>query len=206
MPEPSVPPFLLNTGKGWITAEYSMLPSSTPERKHRSERKGQVEGRIREIQRLIGRSLRSVVDLDRLGPRTIWIDCDVLQADGGTRTAAITGAFIALHDTLLALDRAEELAAWPLRSCLAAVSVGIVGGVPLLDLSYEEDFRAHVDMNVVMTDERRFIEIQGTGESLPFTEDQLSDLLSLARKGIRELIGLQREILEDSPYLTVMGA
>src|SRR5690554_3397590 len=164
MIEDKVPPFLKNTGKGWITAEYSMLPSSTPNRKIRESSRGKVEGRTQEIQRLIGRALRSIVDLDSLGEKTIWIDCDVIQADGGTRTASITGAFVALADAANILVQNGTLSKFPIKSFVSAVSVGIVDNTILLDLQYLEDSRAKVDMNIVMTGEGEFIEIQGTGE------------------------------------------
>jgi len=188
--EEKVPPFLKGTGQGWITAEYSMLPRATAQRTVREAAKGKLTGRTQEIQRLIGRSLRSAVDLTRLGEITVWIDCDVIQADGGTRTAAITGAFVALYR---ALERIEKLSA--LNSFIAAVSVGIVDGTPLLDLTYEEDSMAEVDMNVVMNDRGEFAELQGTAEGKTFSREELNQLLNLAEKGIGELIAKQKEVL-----------
>jgi ribonuclease PH len=193
--EDRVPPFRRNTGKGWITAEYGMLPRATNTRMTRESSTGKVGGRTQEIQRLIGRSLRSVAKLDQLGERTIWIDCDVIQADGGTRTAAITGGFVAL---VLALNRLREsglIKGLPVQDYVAATSVGIIGGVPMLDLAYEEDSRADVDMNVVQTGDGRFIELQGTAEADPFGRGALNDLLALADSGIRQLVALQREIV-----------
>jgi len=188
--EEKVPPFLKGTGQGWITAEYSMLPRATAQRTVREAAKGKLTGRTQEIQRLIGRALRSGVDLKELGEITVWIDCDVIQADGGTRTAAITGAFVALYR---ALERIEKLHA--VNSFIAAVSVGIVDGVPLLDLNYEEDSMAEVDMNVVMNDRGEFAEIQGTGEEKTFSRKELDELLNLAEKGISQLIEKQKEAL-----------
>lgn len=182
-------------GGGWITAEYSMLPYATAPRKPREVTRGRPEGRTQEIQRLIGRALRAVTDLDLLGNRTVWIDCDVLQADGGTRAAAITGAYVAL---MLAMRKAHKqgvITEIPVRCAVAAVSVGFVDGTALLDLCYEEDSKAAVDMNVVMTDERHFVEVQGTGEDEPFSQRQLSRLLKLAGKGVGELIALQQKAL-----------
>ena len=193
--EDRVPPFLRGSGKGWVTAEYGMLPRATTTRTTREASQGKVGGRTMEIQRLIGRSMRTVVRLPDLGERTIWIDCDVLQADGGTRTASITGAFVAL---VLALDRLrqqESLRAVPIKDYVAATSVGIVAGMPLLDLAYEEDSQADVDMNIVKTGDGRFIEIQGTAEAEPFGNDALAGLLDLADRGINELIAKQREIV-----------
>ncbi len=178
--EEKVPPFLKGTGQGWITAEYSMLPRATAQRTVREAAKGKLTGRTQEIQRLIGRSLRSAVDLTALGEITIWIDCDVIQADGGTRTASITGAFVALYRALEKIGKRE------------AVSVGIVDGQLLLDLNYEEDSMAEVDMNVVMNDRNLFVEIQGTAEGEPFSREDLNNLLNLAEKGIRELISIQK--------------
>ncbi|MEM6799300.1 MAG: ribonuclease PH [Planctomycetota bacterium] len=189
-----VPPWMKGKGKGWVTAEYSMLPGSTNPRKARERKK--VDGRTTEIQRLIGRSLRAVVDLEALGERAVTVDCDVLHADGGTRTASITGAFVALVDALASISK-EELPATPLRDSLAAVSVGVVGGRPVLDLDYEEDFAAAVDMNVVMTGGGRFIELQGTGEEATFTRDELSQLVALGGAGTAELTRRQREALGD---------
>ncbi len=194
--EEKVPPFLKGTGTGWVTAEYSMLPRSTHTRMIRDVVKGRINGRTQEIQRLIGRSLRAVVDLGALGERTIWIDCDVVQADGGTRCAAITGAFIALYDAVQFLMKTGAISKNPIKDYLAAVSVGIYRGVPVLDLNFEEDSNAEVDMNVVMTGSGRFVEIQGTAEKSPFDKETLDRLLALAAKGIRELISFQRRILE----------
>jgi len=193
--EESVPPFLRGKGSGWVTAEYAMLPRATHTRSVRESTRGKVGGRTHEIQRLIGRSLRAVTDLPRLGERSIHIDCDVIQADGGTRTASITGAYLALADALSQLVGKGLIAASPLREAVAAVSVGIVGGEPLLDLNYREDSAAEVDMNFVMTASDRFVEVQGTAESEPFTVAQLDALRELAMGGIRQLFALQREAL-----------
>ncbi len=193
--EERVPPFLRNTGKGWITAEYGMLPRATHTRMTREASTGKVGGRTQEIQRLIGRSLRSVANLPGLGERTIWIDCDVIQADGGTRTASITGAFVALALALETLRSRDVVRTIPLSNYVAATSVGIVDGEPLLDLAYEDDSRAQVDMNVVKTGDGRFIEIQGTAEALPFGRDALNTLLDLADLGIKQLIEKQRAIV-----------
>jgi ribonuclease PH len=193
--EDRVPPFLRGSGKGWVTAEYGMLPRATSTRTTREASTGKVGGRTQEIQRLIGRSLRSVVTLTELGERTIWVDCDVLQADGGTRTAAITGGFVAL---VLALEHLRErggIPRVPVTNYIAATSVGVVGGTPLLDLAYDEDSRADVDMNVVKTSDGRFIELQGTAEATPFDRQELDALLRLAEKGIKDLIDKQREIV-----------
>lgn len=192
-----VPPFLKGTNSGWITSEYSMLPGSTITRKVRESSRGKVEGRTHEIQRLIGRSMRSVVDLTKLGERTIWIDCDVIQADGGTRTASITGSFIALADALYKLYKQNEIEEFPVHNFLAAISVGITEDGPILDLCYEEDYKALVDMNVVMNGSGEFIEIQGTGESATFSRNELNQLLDLAEKGVGELIQLQKDILGE---------
>ncbi len=189
----TVPPWLAGSGKGWVTAEYNMLPHSTQTRKPRD--RGKVDGRTTEIQRLIGRSLRAVVDLQRLGERMVTVDCDVLQADGGTRTASITGGFLALCDALYPEFRSAALAEHPIRDSVAAVSVGIVDGKPVLDLDYEQDFAAAVDMNVVMTGSGRFVEIQGTGEEATFDEEQLDAMLRLARRGIRQLTEIQRNAM-----------
>ncbi len=194
--EEKVPHFLKGSGKGWITAEYSMIPGSTQIRKFREATKGKVEGRTHEIKRLIGRTLRSAVDLDKLGEITIWIDCDVIQADGGTRTASITGAYVALVDALNKLIEKGTLKALPLKSYVAAVSVGIVKNTPVLDLCYQEDSTAKVDMNVIMTDSGEFIEVQGTGEESPFNKAELISLLTLAENGIKELIDIQKKVLE----------
>jgi ribonuclease PH len=193
--EERVPQFLKNSGKGWVTAEYGMLPRSTTTRSTREASSGKVGGRTQEIQRLIGRSLRAVTKLEQLGERTIWIDCDVIQADGGTRTAAITGSFVALVLALRKLARKGTLGRLPLTGHVAAVSVGIVDGVGLLDLAYDEDSRAEVDMNVVKTSDGRYIEIQGTAETVPFGRDRLNDLLDLADIGIARLIEAQRAIV-----------
>jgi ribonuclease PH len=193
--EDKVPPFLRNSGKGWVTAEYGMLPRATTTRSGREAATGKVGGRTMEIQRLIGRSLRSVITLEHLGERTIWLDCDVIQADGGTRCASITGAFVALVLALGKLKRSGTLPTIPVTDYVAATSVGIVGGMPLLDLAYEEDSKADVDMNIVKTSDGRFIEIQGTAEAEPFGMDALTGLLALADKGINDLIARQQEIV-----------
>ena len=193
--EESVPQFLRNSGKGWITSEYGMLPRSTLTRSPRDATKGRQSGRTHEIQRLIGRSLRAVTDMERLGERTIWIDCDVIQADGGTRTASITGAFVALGLALEKLVQAGTLSAAPLRDFIAAVSVGIVDGEILLDLCYEEDSRADVDMNFVMTAGHKFVEIQATAEHQVFDEAQLDKMVGLGRQGVQALIAKQQAIL-----------
>ena len=190
-----VPPFLRNTGKGWATAEYGMLPRATNTRSGREAAAGKVGGRTMEIQRLIGRSMRSVIALDQLGERTIWLDCDVIQADGGTRCASITGAFVALVLALGKLKQSDLIKSIPISDYVAAVSVGVVGGMPLLDLAYEEDSKADVDMNIVKTSDGRFIEIQGTAEAEPFGTETLNGLLTLADKGINDLIAKQREIV-----------
>jgi ribonuclease PH len=193
--EERVPPFLRGSGKGWVTAEYGMLPRATTTRSTREAAQGKVGGRTMEIQRLIGRSMRTVVRLAELGERTVWIDCDVIQADGGTRTASITGAFVAL---VLALDRMRQqeiIRSLPVNDYVAATSVGIVGGMPLLDLAYEEDSKADVDMNIVKTGDGRYIEIQGTAEAEPFGSDALAGLLDLADRGIAQLVARQREIV-----------
>lgn len=193
--EEKIPPFLKGTGQGWVTAEYSMLPRATSVRNIREAARGRMGGRTHEIQRLIGRVLRSVVDLDQLGERTIWLDCDVLQADGGTRTAAVTGAFIAMVRAMQWLVREEELEQVPVTDYLAAVSVGIVDGEPMLDLQFEEDRRAAVDMNIVMTGSGRYVELQGTAEKQPFAPEELESLLALAKQGITRLIDQQRQVL-----------
>jgi ribonuclease PH len=193
--EETVPQFLRNRGKGWITSEYGMLPRSTLTRTPRDATKGRQSGRTHEIQRLIGRSLRAVTDMERLGERTIWIDCDVIQADGGTRTASITGAFVALGLALEKLVQAGTLTAVPLRDFIAAVSVGIVDGEILLDLCYEEDSRADVDMNFVMTAGHKFAEVQATAEHQVFDEAQLGKMVELARRGVQTLIAKQQAIL-----------
>jgi ribonuclease PH len=193
--EERVPPFLRNSGKGWVTAEYGMLPRATNTRMQREATAGKVGGRTQEIQRLIGRSLRSVTNLPALGERTIWIDCDVIQADGGTRTASITGAFVALALALETLRSRDAIRTIPLTDSVAAISVGIVDGEALLDLAYEDDSRAEVDMNIVKTGDGRFIEVQGTAEGLPFNRESLDALLALADEGIRHLIEKQRAIV-----------
>ncbi len=193
--EDRVPPFLYNTGKGWLTSEYGMLPRATKTRNSRESISGRVRGRTFEIQRLIGRSLRSIIDLNQIGERTIDIDCDVIQADGGTRTAAITGAYVALKEAIWAMLEQEIIEKDPTTDSVAAVSVGIVGGVPALDLCYEEDSSAQVDMNVVMTGSGKFVEVQGTAEGGTFSEDQMNKMIALARKGIEELTQIQREAL-----------
>lgn len=198
--ENKVPDWMVGKGKGWITAEYNMLPGSTSPRKSR-ERSGKVDGRTTEIQRLIGRSFRAIADLKKLGERSLTIDCDVLQADGGTRTASITGGFIALVDAVNSVFKGAPPSEYPLNGSLAAISVGIVGGQPSLDLDYIRDSQADVDMNVVMTGAGRFIELQGTGEEATFDDDQLAALLKLAKQGITELTQIQRNALgEDWPW------
>ncbi|HZT75550.1 MAG TPA: ribonuclease PH [Vicinamibacterales bacterium] len=193
--EDRVPPFLRNTGKGWVTAEYGMLPRATSTRTQREASAGKVGGRTQEIQRLIGRSLRAVTNLPALGERTVWLDCDVIQADGGTRTASITGAFVALALALEVMRSRGVIAQIPLTDYVAAISVGIVDTEPLLDLAYEDDSRAEVDMNVVKTGNGRFIEVQGTAEAMPFGRDALDTLLDLADHGIKQLVEKQRAIV-----------
>jgi ribonuclease PH len=195
--EERVPPFLRNTGKGWVTAEYGMLPRATSTRTQREASAGKVGGRTQEIQRLIGRSLRSVTRLPEVGERTIWIDCDVIQADGGTRTAAITGGFVALVLALKHMRTKGMLRTLPVSDFVAATSVGVVRGTPMLDLAYEEDSNADVDMNVVKTGDGRFIEVQGTAEGLPFEREALDSLLGLADAGIQELVAIQRAVVGD---------
>jgi ribonuclease PH len=195
--EERIPPFMRGEGKGWITAEYSMLPRATQSRNQREANKGKLGGRTMEIQRLIGRALRSVVDLSKLGERTIILDCDVIQADGGTRTASISGAFVAMVDALSKLVEAGTLQSLPITDGLAAVSVGIVDDKAVLDLCYEEDSKAKVDMNVVMTGKGRYVEVQGTGEESPFSHDELMSLLAIAQKGILNIQQAQREALGD---------
>ncbi len=192
--QPRVPPWLEGSGKGWVTAEYNMLPHSTGQRKSR-DRGGKIDGRTTEIQRLIGRSLRAVIDLERLGEHMVTVDCDVIQADGGTRTASITGGFIALADALYPEFRRSSSDEHPLRDSVAAISVGIVNGRPVLDLDYEKDFAAAVDMNVVMTGAGQFVEIQGTGEEATFDDDELASMLKLARTGIKQLTSIQIDTL-----------
>jgi ribonuclease PH len=197
--EERVPPWLRGKGKGWVTAEYSMLPGSTPERANREAAKGKQSGRTQEIQRLIGRSLRAVTDLVMLGEVQITVDCDVLQADGGTRTASICGGYVALHDACERLVQAGKLAANPVTDQCAAISVGVVEALGYLDLEYTEDVRAEVDMNVVMTGAGKFIEVQGTAEGQPFSRTELDELLRLAELGITEIFALQREITAVPP-------
>ena len=194
-----VPPWMRGKGSGWVTAEYSMLPGSTPDRSDREVNKGKPSGRTQEIQRLIGRSLRSVTDMKLLGERQLIVDCDVLQADGGTRTASISGAYVALHDALTRLVGTGRIGAHPVTTACAAVSVGVVDAIGLLDLDYSEDVRAEVDMNVVMTAEGRFVEVQGTAEGLPFTRAELDDLLGLAEHGIASILDAQAEVLATPP-------
>ena len=194
--EEAVPPFLKGTKKGWITSEYAMLPRATNIRTPRESTAGRKSGRTHEIQRLIGRALRASIELEKLGERQIWIDCDVIEADGGTRTASITGAFVALSQAIDSLLRAGKLRENPIRSHVAAVSVGIINGVPMLDLNYAEDSSADVDFNIVMTDRDEFVEIQGTAERFPFSGGALNELLDLGRRGIHELIQIQKQILE----------
>jgi ribonuclease PH len=193
--EERVPQFLRNSGKGWITAEYGMLPGSSQVRIGREASRGKVGGRTHEIQRLVGRSLRAIADLKRLGEKTIWVDCDVIQADGGTRTASITGAYVALREAVAAWLTKGTLAADPIKDSVAAVSVGIIDGKVLLDLSYEEDSRADVDMNFVMTGSGKFVEVQGTAESAPFTGKQMERMTEIAQEGIRELLKAQKKVL-----------
>ncbi len=195
--ENRVPPFLRDQKKGWITAEYAMLPRSSKDRISRESSRGKVGGRTHEIQRLIGRSLRSVVDMTAMGERTLWIDCDVIQADGGTRTASITGAFIAMVDAMRHHQKEGKIVGMPVKDYLAAISIGKVEGKLLLDLNYSEDARAEVDMNVVMTGQGKYIEVQGTAEGDPFLKEELDGLLDLASNGIRELIAEQKTILGD---------
>jgi ribonuclease PH len=195
--EERVPPFLRNTGKGWVTAEYGMLPRATSTRTQREATAGKVGGRTQEIQRLIGRSLRSVMRLPELGERTVWIDCDVIQADGGTRTASITGGFVALVLALQRMRQAGQIKALPVQDYVAATSVGVVGGLPMLDLAYDEDSRADVDMNIIKTGDGRFIEIQGTAEGPPFERQALDDLMALGDKGIKELVAMQKAIVGE---------
>jgi ribonuclease PH len=199
--EESVPVFQRNTGRGWVSAEYGMLPRSTLTRSPRESSRGRVGGRTHEIQRLIGRSLRAVMDLQRLGERTIFLDCDVIQADGGTRTASVTGAFVALGLALEKLVDAGTLTSVPLKDFVAAVSVGIVDGEPLLDLNYEEDSRADVDMNFVMTAGNKFVEIQATAEHQVFDEIQLQKMIGLARQGLHSLIARQQSVLKGLTLL-----
>ncbi|MFN0039814.1 MAG: ribonuclease PH [Burkholderiales bacterium] len=194
--EDKVPPFLKGKGQGWLTAEYGMLPGSTHTRIDREAARGKQSGRTQEIQRLIGRSLRAVVNLEAFGERTVQIDCDVIQADGGTRTAAITGAFVALHDAVTGLQNRQLCRSWPIRDFVAAVSVGMVKGVPMLDLDYAEDSACDTDMNVVMTESGSLVEVQGTAEGAPFSRQDMDEMLSLAQQGIAGLIAAQRAALE----------
>jgi len=196
--EERVPAWMKGRGLGWVTAEYAMLPRATQERTQREASKGRLGGRTQEIQRIIGRALRAVTDTAKLGERTVWIDCDVIQADGGTRTAAVTGAYVALALALRTRFDPNDRAHWPLTSMVAATSVGIVGGRPLLDLAYDEDSQALVDMNVFMTDAGRFVELQGTAEAAPFDRRDLDTLLALAEDGIRKLFAYQSAALDAS--------
>lgn len=195
--EDKVPPFLRDQGKGWVTGEYGMLPRSTGSRMVREASRGKVGGRTHEIQRLIGRSMRSVVDLEALGERTVWLDCDVIQADGGTRTASITGAFVALKDAVNTLVANGTIEKQPVRDYVAAISVGVIEGEPRLDLCYEEDSNAEVDMNIVMTGSGEFIEVQGTAETKPFGGKHLQEMLGLGGSGIEKLIAMQKEVLGE---------
>ena len=195
--EDKVPPFLRNQGTGWITAEYGMVPRSTPERIVRESTRGRLGGRTHEIQRLIGRSLRAVVELEKIGERTLWMDCDVIQADGGTRTAAITGAYIALVDACFDAKKNGLFVEMPIKDYLAAVSIGRVDGKTLLDLTYPEDSKAEVDMNIVMTGDGRFVEIQGTAERSPFSKMEMNKFLALAKEGIGKLIRIEKDLLGD---------
>jgi ribonuclease PH len=197
--EERVPPWLRGKGRGWVTAEYSMLPGATTERNDREAARGKQSGRTQEIQRLIGRSLRAVTDLTAMGEVQITVDCDVLQADGGTRTASICGGYVALHDACSRLVATKKMAGHPLTGQCGAISVGIVDALPLLDLDYSEDVRAEVDMNVVMTGEGRFVEVQGTAEGAAFSRGELDDLLGLAEHGITQIYALQREVLAEPP-------
>ena len=197
--EARVPPWLKGSGKGWVTAEYSMLPGSSPERVDREAAKGKQSGRTQEIQRLIGRSLRAVTDLTLMPDVQITVDCDVLQADGGTRTASICGGWIALHDACTRLNQSGLLTKQPVLQPCAAISVGVIGGTPMLDLEYAEDVRAEVDMNVVMTADGRFVEVQGTAEGLAFTRTELDALLALAEAGIAEIVAAQSEMVSEPP-------
>ena len=195
--EDSVPPHKKNSGEGWITAEYSLLPGSTPRRVPRESSRGKVGGRTHEIQRLIGRSMRAIADLSAIGERTIWIDCDVIQADGGTRVAAITGAYVALVDAISSLKKNDQITGEPLLGSVAAVSVGVVDSIPLLDLCYEEDVTADVDMNIVLTGEGEYIELQGTAEKQTFSEEELAQMMRQAKKGISELTMIQKDALQN---------
>jgi len=202
--EERVPAFLKDKNRGWVTAEYSMLPRATQIRTNRESATGRVSGRTHEIQRLIGRSLRSVVDLEALGQRTFWIDCDVIRADGGTRTAAITGSFLCLADALLVAMKKGLIVKNPLKDYLAAISVGIVKNQPMLDLCFEEDSAAEVDMNVVMTGRGNMVEIQGTAEGAPFSEQDLGKMIKLAKEGIEQLVSVQKDIVREfSAWITI---
>ena len=194
--EERVPQFLKGSGEGWITAEHNMLPRSTGTRKVRDIARLKLDGRTMEIQRLIGRALRSVVDLKALGERTLWIDCDVIQADGGTRTTSISGAFIAMVDAINKIHKTKPFKVYPIRNFVAATSVGILNGEKILDLCYEEDSKAMVDMNIIMTDEGEFVEVQGTGEEKPFSRGELNELLDLGEKGIKQMIQVQKDSLK----------
>ncbi len=194
--EEKVPPFVKGTGKGWITSEYGMLPRSTETRKPRESTRGKVDGRTMEIQRLIGRALRSVVKLEEMGEMSIYIDCDVIQADGGTRTASITGSFVAMYDAFQKLIKDEKLKAIPVHGFLAAVSVGVKDGEVILDLNYAEDSTCQVDMNIIMTESGQMVEVQGTGEESPFSKEQMLEMLRIGEKGIMELIAAQKQALE----------
>jgi len=200
--EDKVPIFLKGKGEGWITCEYNMIPRATHARKPRDITRGKIDGRTMEIQRLIGRALRSVVDLKSIGEKTIWIDCDVIQADGGTRTSSITGAFVALVDAVNKLHKQTPFKVYPIREFVSAISVGVVNGVKMLDLCYEEDSKAKVDMNIIMTDIGEFVEIQGTGEESPFSRNDLNELLALGEKGIKQVIQVQKDTLKmDSLWI-----
>jgi ribonuclease PH len=203
--EDRVPPFRRNSGKGWITAEYGMLPGSSESRISRESSRGKVGGRTHEIQRLIGRSLRSIADLKSLGERTVWIDCDVIQADGGTRTASITGAYVALIEAVRKWQSRGLLQVEVIKDAVAAVSIGIVDGKILLDLCYEEDSKADVDMNFVMTGSGKFIEVQGTAESAPFTRRQMENMTEIAQQGIKELLKVQKQVLGSIPIISSNG-
>lgn len=194
--EDKIPPFLKGSGEGWITAEYNMLPRATGTRKVRDIARLKIDGRTMEIQRLIGRALRSVVDLKALGEKTLWVDCDVIQADGGTRTTSITGAFIAMVDAVNKLHKEKPFKVYPIRNFVAATSVGIVNNEKIIDLCYEEDSNAKVDMNVIVTDEGEFVEVQGTGEEAPMKRSELNELLDLGEKGIKQMIALQKNALK----------
>jgi ribonuclease PH len=205
--EDRVPPFMRGEGKGWITAEYSMLPRATEQRNIREAAKGKITGRTMEIQRLIGRALRAVVNLEAIGERTVWVDCDVIQADGGTRTASITGAYVAMAQALYKLSRQKKLSAFPVKDFLAATSVGILAnGQAVVDLNYIEDSAAHVDMNVVMTGNGEFVELQGTGEEATFSYSQLQELIKAAQEGIMELFEKQKEALGEELSAKINGA